>query len=135
MACRRLRFGVIASCAGEIVRSYKRMNSALRREYLAAMGLQGWAVRGKSPPQLQVVAPPEAAPPEAVPPEAAPPETVAQRVVAQPREVATPRELGVPREAGVDWPELRARVAACTRCTLCHPPTQTVFGVGNQQAE
>jgi uracil-DNA glycosylase family 4 len=79
------------------------MNSALRREYLAAMGLQGWAVRGKA----------------ATAPEAA----------------AVPREAGAAREAGVDWPELRARVAACTRCTLCNTRTQTVFGVGNQQAE
>ena len=39
------------------------------------------------------------------------------------------------REAGVDWPELRARVAACTRCTLCNTRTQTVFGVGNPTAE
>jgi uracil-DNA glycosylase family 4 len=79
------------------------MNSALRREYLAAMGLQAWAVRGKA----------------ATAPEAA----------------AVPREAGAAREAGVDWPELRARVAACTRCTLCNTRTQTVFGVGNQQAE
>lgn len=39
------------------------------------------------------------------------------------------------REAGVDWPELRARVAACTRCGLSATRTQTVFGVGNLQAD
>ena len=39
------------------------------------------------------------------------------------------------RETGGDWNELRARVAACTRCTLCNTRTQTVFGVGNQAAE
>jgi uracil-DNA glycosylase len=76
------------------------MNSALRREYLAAMGLQGWVVRGKSAPQ-----------------------------------VVLPRDTGAAREAGFDWPELRARVAACTRCTLCNTRTQTVFGVGNLQAQ
>ncbi|HEY4970059.1 MAG TPA: uracil-DNA glycosylase, partial [Steroidobacteraceae bacterium] len=38
-------------------------------------------------------------------------------------------------EAGVDWPELKARVAACARCALCSTRTQTVFGVGNPQAQ
>ena len=39
------------------------------------------------------------------------------------------------REAGFGWEELRARVAACTRCGLSATRTQTVFGVGSQQAE
>jgi uracil-DNA glycosylase len=86
------------------------MNSALRREYLAAMGLQGWVAR--VPRELGV-----------------------PRQVASAREAGVIREAGLAREAGVDWPELRARVAACTRCSLCNTRIQTVFGVGNQQAE
>jgi len=39
------------------------------------------------------------------------------------------------REAGVDWPELKSRVAACTRCALCASRTQTVFGVGDPRAQ
>jgi DNA polymerase len=39
------------------------------------------------------------------------------------------------REAGADWTELRARVATCVRCGLCATRTQTVFGVGNLNAE
>jgi uracil-DNA glycosylase family 4 len=39
------------------------------------------------------------------------------------------------RESGIDWPELKARVAACTRCALHSTRTQTVFGVGSQQAQ
>jgi uracil-DNA glycosylase family 4 len=39
------------------------------------------------------------------------------------------------REAGLDWTELRARVAACTRCGLSTTRTHTVFGVGNQDAD
>ena len=39
------------------------------------------------------------------------------------------------REAELDWNQLRARVAACTRCSLSATRTQTVFGVGNPQAE
>ena len=38
-------------------------------------------------------------------------------------------------ERGADWDELRARVAACTRCSLSATRTQTVFGVGNPHAD
>jgi uracil-DNA glycosylase len=94
------------------------MNSALRREYLTAMGLQGWVVRGKPAPQAAPLR-----------------EASAQPVIGAPREPMALREAGAAREAGFDWPELRARVAACTRCTLCNTRTQTVFGVGNLQAQ
>jgi DNA polymerase len=40
-----------------------------------------------------------------------------------------------PREADCDWEQLRARVAACTRCALSATRTQTVFGVGSPTAE
>ena len=36
--------------------------------------------------------------------------------------------------ASLDWPMLRERVVACRACRLCEGRTQTVFGVGNQQA-
>jgi uracil-DNA glycosylase len=68
------------------------MNKALRKEYVAAIGLDSWVLR------------------TAVPPEA-------------------------PREAALDWEQLRAQVAACTRCALSATRTQTVFGVGNRRAE
>ena len=34
-----------------------------------------------------------------------------------------------------DWDELEARVAACTRCELARSRTQTVFGIGNRDAD
>jgi uracil-DNA glycosylase family 4 len=37
--------------------------------------------------------------------------------------------------ASHDWEELRATVAACTRCRLHRNRTQTVFGVGNTDAD
>jgi uracil-DNA glycosylase len=86
------------------------MNSASRREYLNALGLEAWVPRGAA-----------ALAPAHVPAAAAAP-IAAGAVTAA-------------REAGTDWPELRSRVAACTRCTLCNTRTQTVFGVGNQQAQ
>jgi len=36
--------------------------------------------------------------------------------------------------AGLDWPALRAAVAGCRACSLCETRTQTVFGVGHEQA-
>jgi uracil-DNA glycosylase family 4 len=35
----------------------------------------------------------------------------------------------------LDWPALEAKVAACTRCALHKGRTQTVFGVGNRNAD
>lgn len=74
------------------------MNSELRQEYLAALGLTSWSLRDRSGQEA-----------------AAPP--------------------GIEREAGFDWQQLRGRVAACTRCGLSSTRTQTVFGVGNPQAD
>jgi uracil-DNA glycosylase family 4 len=93
------------------------MNSALRHEYLAALGLETWVVRGKSTP---------ASPPR---------EAMELREVPVLREAPALGETAAARESGADWPELRARVAACKRCALCSTRTQTVFGVGNHQAE
>lgn len=92
------------------------MNNALRREYLAALGLTTWVARGKVVPARLKAAN----------------QSVANQSVAN-----QPAAMGpaAAREAGVDWPELRARVAACTRCSLSATRTQTVFGVGNQRAE
>ncbi len=36
--------------------------------------------------------------------------------------------------AALDWPALRAAVAGCRACSLCESRTQTVFGVGHEQA-
>jgi DNA polymerase len=39
------------------------------------------------------------------------------------------------RIARMDWPALRAQVAACDACALSRTRTNTVFGVGDEQAE
>jgi DNA polymerase len=53
---------------------------------------------------------------------------------------AAPSEAGAAAARGgdvatMDWPALRAAVAACSACKLCSGRTQTVFGVGNQRAQ
>jgi len=93
------------------------MNSPLRREYLDALGLKTWTLR---------TAPAPAPAPAAARAAAAAP---------APATVAPAREVSAAREAGADWDELRARVAACTRCSLSATRTQTVFGVGNPHAD
>lgn len=44
-------------------------------------------------------------------------------------------QASLPPSAPPDWDELRAAVAACTACALHKTRTQTVFGVGNPQAD
>jgi len=57
-------------------------------------------------------------------------------------DVWLPREAEEPEAAasvtsaeGMDWPELRDCVAGCTRCELSTTRTNTVFGVGNTDAD
>jgi DNA polymerase len=73
---------------------------AQRREYLQALDLHPWVLRGR----------------------ASVPAAAGATAVA----VA---------DSELDWPELRARVAVCTRCGLSATRTQTVFGVGDPQAQ
>jgi uracil-DNA glycosylase family 4 len=107
------------------------MSSALRKEYLAALGLETWTLRGPAAAASEPVAAPfnESAPVVAVAPGEA-----ARRDEVDALSAAAPREA-VPREAAYDWQQLRERVAACTRCGLSATRTQTVFGVGNLRAE
>jgi uracil-DNA glycosylase family 4 len=107
------------------------MNSVLRKEYLAALGLETWTLRGPTAAGSEPVAAPVN---ESVPAVAAAPREAERRNEVAPGDGAAPRETA-PREAAYDWPQLRERVAACTRCGLSATRTQTVFGVGNLQAE
>jgi uracil-DNA glycosylase len=72
-----------------------------------------------------------------------------QRVAAAPepeKEAGTPEleapavmadnaPAGADAIAAMDWPQLQATVAGCTKCDLCRTRTQTVFGIGDQQAK
>lgn len=83
-----------------------------RLEYLEAMGVQSWELRGAGMPVTEEQ-----------------PDTVAQ---AEPVSVEAPRSADAAR---LGWPELEAGVSACTRCELHQTRTQTVFGVGNRNAD
>jgi DNA polymerase len=112
------------------------MNSPQRREYLAALGLKSWTLRqqfgGTVESEMLAPATPAApAAPAAASAHAAPAAPAVRAVPAAP-EV---RDRSPTREEGADWAELQARVAVCTRCSLSASRTQTVFGVGNQNAD
>jgi uracil-DNA glycosylase family 4 len=93
------------------------MKPSARKEYLSALGIETWVLRSAP-----------------VPAEHAGPAVMPRSVPRE--EPAVPRpEPPAPREEGADWAQLRARVAACTRCALSATRTQTVFGVGNLEAE
>ncbi|WP_186113358.1 uracil-DNA glycosylase family protein [Burkholderia gladioli] len=87
------------------------------------------------PPAPAMKAPAEEAPPfddpswfDLAPAPDAPPPGLAPLPSAQPAAAgASVADLG--------WDELEARVADCQRCRLCEKRTQTVFGVGDREAD
>lgn len=112
-----------------------RLAHGKRSQYLQAMGIQTWSLRqplATEPDEPEatletVVKPVPESPPEQTP------------VVA---EVPTPAPVGeVPTTPQVsidpipDWKCLEVEVKACIKCELSKQRTQTVFGVGNRDAD
>jgi DNA polymerase len=102
-----------------------------RLAYLQAMGIQAWSLRRPAPAALPgaedeaILAEPPAPAPEPPPPAADAP---APTPPPEPSPAPAP-----PRVCG--WDELQAQVAACTACPLHQTRTQTVFGVGDRDAD
>ncbi len=98
-----------------------------REQYLDAMGVPVWKLRGAA-----AVEPPAAM--------ATPAAVVAAAVASEaPREVAAvsvraPAAV-VAGTGGMQWDDLAAAVRACTKCGLHASRTQAVFGVGRRDAE
>jgi uracil-DNA glycosylase len=92
-----------------------------QRRMLEAMGVRLWP---QAEPGSEVV---PAVDPRPLPQPAAPVRAPAVTPTA-------PRQLVAGPVATMDWPALRAAVAACTACSLCESRTQTVFGVGHPRA-
>jgi DNA polymerase len=83
----------------------------LRAQYLQAMGIDAWRLRSPS-----------------VDAQAITPESSATRV--------SPASMGnAAPTIAPDWDALQQQVASCTRCDLHRTRTQTVFGVGNRNAD
>lgn len=90
-----------------------------QRRMLRAMGLRVWVTKGgaveSADADVALAEPPAVETRQAAP--AIPPAPASTGVVAR-----------------LDWPGLRASVAACRACGLCDSRTQTVFGVGHPSA-
>ncbi|WP_035383359.1 uracil-DNA glycosylase [Ferriphaselus sp. R-1] len=76
---------------------------------------------------VQVEAPPVAV----APPQPAPPEPEMKRTAAPP----APAAIQPSPYADLGWSELKQKVTDCTACKLRPTCTQTVFGVGDEQAD
>lgn len=90
-----------------------------RLTYLQRMGIRVWVPR--------VPVPHAPAPESFIPEDVCSPEP-------DPEEAAMPMIPSVPA-CPLDWSELESQVAACTACPLHQGRIQTVFGVGNREAE
>lgn len=76
-----------------------------RLAYLKAMGIDVWRMRGAS------------------------------AALEDPDDELTDQQPGGPDVSVLDWQQLQEKVAACTACGLHETRTQTVFGVGKQDAD
>jgi len=104
------------------------VDEARRRAYLDALGIPLWVPRAQGAGS------------------GSRPDVAVREARATPAHEATPAapiadaaaRVGHAQPAGdvsaLDWPALRERVAACTACALHATRTQTVFGVGSEQA-
>ncbi len=105
------------------------MDETLRRQYLAAMGIQGWVSRRPEDPK------------GGTPPPADPLLEEARDAETQPiADGQSGDEVKLPvgsqeKTAALDWHALRRRVLSCTACDLCETRTQAVFGVGYEDAD
>jgi uracil-DNA glycosylase family 4 len=97
-----------------------------QRAMLGAMGIAVWA-----PARHDDDAVPVAGVPPVPSKSALPIDTRAARAAPLAGDARSARETEV---AALGWPQLRERVAGCRACRLCEGRTQTVFGVGNEQA-
>jgi DNA polymerase len=102
---------------------------------LDAMGLRVWAPTAAAPAPLAEVAKHTAVDAAQAAPRAG---RVRQPEAARPAADAAPVSPAPRARADIatlDWPALRASVAACSACALCASRTQTVLGVGHPQAQ
>jgi uracil-DNA glycosylase len=105
---------------------------ARQRAMLAEMGVRVWAPKPRPATVAAVPLPPAAASPVAIRPAApsnrAPSPAVAEAVVDM-----RPSRAGSVQT--MDWATLRETVAGCEACDLCKSRKNTVFGVGDEQAD
>lgn len=111
------------------------MDSARRKHYLEALGIEPWLPRTAEPAQpAQATLP--AAPVKDPPAIAAAPAPFTPQNQPMPQKFPAPVAAApaVERKVPKDWEGLKAAVTPCTQCKLCKTRTNTVFGVGFRSA-
>ena len=112
-----------------------------RSRMLEALGVSTeWTLRGAEPAAALETVEVAVAEPATVEVGAAVAVATAEPVIAQIEAsvMEAPSDTAVPRAqriAAFDWAQLEAAVSNCTSCKLCERRTNTVFGVGDRQAE
>ena len=118
-----------------------------QRAMLEAMGLKVWDRLEMAEPVVEPVAAAQAAAPPApvLVARTAPAPAPVRAPTPVPARPAAPVVIPVLNEAEhaaraqaiaqLDWPQLRDSVAACRACGLCEGRKNTVFGVGNENAD
>lgn len=106
-----------------------KLNNATRLQYLQAMGIDVWIPRVEIP-VVQILPVEKNIEPDFSPVQSEPELVLTSIAQPIPDEVITP-EFPISQQ----WDELKTEVQNCTKCGLCHTRTQTVFGIGNQQAD
>lgn len=114
---------------------------ARQRAMLAEMGVQVWTPEGQatvaakaplSPPAAPSPRAPSVRPQMSAAPEPAPAPAPAPAPMVP---AAMPDDTRADQIAVMDWSELQASVAGCQACGLCKTRRNTVFGVGDRQAD
>lgn len=112
------------------------MNPRRRQQTLHALGLTPWVRR-----QPRAASAVEALPAEVAAvadvltsPRAKYPVTTTLPMAPSSTAESIAEPVAAPAPVPQDWDGLRAAVAVCTRCKLCHTRTHTVFGAGPQTA-
>ncbi len=106
---------------------------ARQRAMLAEMGVRVWAPKPR--PATAASAPVATTPAAATAPRSAAPVARAPMPPVAETPVATMRPARAADVQAMDWPALREAVAGCTACGLCKSRKNTVFGVGDEQAD
>lgn len=107
------------------------MDAERNRRYLDAMGVQVWRLRAGD---VEIQGPEEILPAyqgDVMASESAD----LSNVGVEPPPEAAPDAVSTDGIAGADWDRLSEAVSSCRACELCATRTQTVFGVGNRQAD
>lgn len=120
------RHGATAVCFRPMPQGNSQENQGLtarKRSYLQAMGIDVWVNRNPDIPAA-AIKPVDANVPE---PE---PITTGSQTVAPAQTESLARD-----EVPISWTQLRSAVSSCIACPLHETRTQTVFGVGNENAD